>query len=506
MASVGEIEGDNPRRWRSLAAICILLGVVWVLSDGFVIAVGTIGTDLHASTDEMAWAVNCFGLAACFAALFGRLGDMQGNRKVMAFGSAVLVLGSVVGGLAENPDQLILARVVQGIGATAITTCSLSIVTLQFPSGERSRALSISDGFAWAASGMAVLLIAVVLQGLGWRSIFWVAIPIAAAGLILAVKTTPEFRERKPDSKLDLAGALTLVAGFLLLSFALIESDELSIGGLLILTGASAAMFALFVLIESRASDPLIPLAIWRRSTFSGSIIVSFVYNGVLGGMIYLLALYLQTVRGLSALEAAFALLAITLALVVAFPLGAKLVAQGRFLLPITVGMLFVVIACVAILVGVEAKLDYVTLFGLISLGAAIGIQGTSISVLQVSSSGASKGTASGVIGVCDGVSVAIGVALATAIMQNVSLRSLEQASGSNQLEGVSHQKLLDIFTGSLPLNSVSSAAQELVTNAFDLGLVVACGIFAGLALLGAGLAVATLRKIEIDYDPATDS
>ena len=498
---VAKTDALNPRRWQSLAAVCVLIGLVWILSDGFIIAVPTIGRDLGGSADQMAWAVNCFALAFCLAALFGRLGDVRGNRKILALGVLTLISGAVVGWIAETPDELIIGRALQGIGGTAIFTCALSVVTLQFPPDERPRALSIRAAFGWVASGLAVLILAVLLETLGWRAIFSAVIPIALIALALLFATTPESREGKSDSKVDLFGALTLTAAFLVLNYGLIESDEIALSLLALFVGISALLFALFAFVEGRASDPLIPLSVWRRPTFTGSIVVNFVFGLVLAGVLYLMALYLQTVRGLSTVDAAVVLLGATVALIATNPFGARLVKRGRFLLPVVAGMLLLALGCVGILIGVKADSTPIIMFGLIVIGAAVGIQLTSISILQVSSAGATKGTASGVVGVTFGVSAAMGVAIATAIMEGFAIRSLNGATGSNQLEGVSHQQLLDMLSGSLPLSTVSPAGQKVVVAAFESGLVAANVIFAALALIGVGLALWMLRNIALDDD-----
>jgi MFS family permease len=498
-APTTETQAVNPRRWQSLAAVCMLVGLVWILSDGFIIAVPTIGRDLGGSADQLAWAVNGFSLAACLAAFFGRLGDVKGNRKILVIGSFILIVGAVIAGLSQTPDELIIGRVVQGIGGTAIFTCALSVVTIQFPLNERPKALSIRAAFGWAASGFAVLILAVLLETLGWRSIFWVVIPIALIGLGLFVVTTPEYRERRPDSKIDLLGAVTLTAAFLVLSFAMIESDEIGIAGIVGLVCGSGLLFGLFALVESRSADPLIPLSVWKRPTFTGSIVVNFVFILVLTAVLYLMSLYLQTVRDLSTVDAAFVLLGATIALIATNPLGARLVKRGRFLIPVVAGMVLVAVGCLAILAGVKADSTPIILIGLVIIGSAVGIQLTSIATLQVSSAGATKGTASGVVGVTFGVAAAMGIALATALMQNFALHSLRNATGSDQLDGVSHQHLLDVLSGSLSIDTVSAANQKVVTAAFDSGLVAANVVFAVMALLGAGLALVMLRNIALD-------
>ena len=491
----------NPRRWQSLAAICTLVGLVWIISDGFIIAVPTIGRELGGSADQMAWAVNCFALAFCLAALFGRIGDAIGDRKVLALGVLSLIAGAVVAGLSESVDQIIAGRALQGIGGTAILTSGLSVITLQFPLNERPRALSIRSASAFVSSGLAVLILALLLEAFGWRSMSWAAILVALISLAFLVATTPEAHERSSDSKLDLTGAITLAAAFLVLNYALIESDEVALSVLALLVCGSSILLALFIFVESRSSDPLIPLSVWQRPTFAGSIVVCFVFGLIINGVLYLMALYLQTAKGLSSVDAAAVLLGATVALVVLNPFGERLVGRGRFLFPVVLGMLLLAIACVTILIGVEVDSTPIIFGGLVLIGAGVGIQVTSISTLQVSSAGASKGTASGVVVITFGVSTAMGVAVATALTENFAIHSLQGATGSNHLEGISHQDLLDILSGGMPLSSVSAAGQKVVLAAFDSGLVGASVVFAAMASVGAVLALVMLRNIALDDD-----
>ena len=489
----------NPRRWKSLIAISVLVALVWVQADGFVIAVPTIGREIGGSIDQMAWAVNGFSIAICMAAFFGRLGDVRGNRRLVVAGSVILIAGSVVGGLSQEPAGLITGRVLQGIGGTAIFTCALSAITIQFPLGERARAIGIKSAIGYAAGGLATLIVAGVLELLGWRAVFWAVIPAAMVGVGLVVFTTPETHDRREDSRLDLAGALALTAAFVVASYALIESDEIGLGRFLLVAGISALLFATFALIERRSPDPLIPLSVWRRPTFTASIVINFAFNGLMVGLLYLMALYLQAARGLSAIDAAVFLLGATVTLILANPVGTRLVGRGHYLRPVLLGLLFMAAGSVVVALGVRAGSDALIMAGLVVFGAAVGIQVTSISTLQVSSAGATKGTASGVVGVTIGASNAIGVALATAIMENSALRSLKEATGASRLEGISHTRVVDVLTGSLPVDSVSPAAQQLIIDALDTGVFRAGLIFAALALVVLALAAVMLREVVLE-------
>ncbi|MFM9127352.1 MAG: hypothetical protein ACKOTA_07325, partial [Solirubrobacterales bacterium] len=233
--------------------------------------------------------------------------------------------------------------------------------------------------------------------------------------------------------------------------------------------------------------------------TFTASVIVNFAFNGLMVGLLYLLALYLQTARGLSAIDAAVVLLGATVTLILANPVGTGLVERGHFVIPVLAGMLLMAAGCLTVLAGVKAGSNAIIMAGLVVFGSAIGIQVTSISTLQVSSAGATKGTASGVVGVTLGASNAIGIALATALMENSAVRSLRGATGADQLEGISHSRLVDVLTGSLPIDSVSPAGQKLVIAALDHGIVVASIAFAALAVVVFGLALVMLREVVLD-------
>lgn len=492
----------NSRRWLSLAGMCALLMLCVILADGFVIAVPTISRELGGTANQLAWAVSGFSLVACLAVVSGRLGDMHGNRKVLTGGAFVLVAGSAFGGLAQTANELILGRVLQGIGSIAIWTSALSLVTLQFPPSERPRALTIRSTLNWAAAGAALLLLALLLESLGWRALFWAPIPIALLALALVLTTTPEIEQRKPGQKIDVPGAITLTSACLAMSYALIESHAIHPALFVALLVLVAILLGVFVLIERRASDPLIPNSVWKRSTFSGSVVITFIYCGVWGGMLFLMALHLQTARGLSSIDAASVLLGATISLVLANPIGSRMVSKGKFRLPVAVGMLLVALGCIGVLIGIEINSDAAVLAGLVILGAAVGIQIASISVLHVTTSGASEGTASGIVGMTMWIGVGFGVALAAAVMQNIAIRELEGATGAHNLEGIDHHKLTDILTGSLPLSSVSAAGQKVVLSALDEGLIAGSAVFAVLALFGAGLALLTLRNIAFDEEP----
>ena len=491
--------GPNPMRWRSLLAICVLIGVIWILSDGFVIAIPSIARDIGGSAGQLAWGVIGFALGACFCALYGRLGDQRGNRGMVVAGSLIFVAGSVIGGLAEHPHGLVAARVVQGIGGYAVFTCSLSLITLEFPLAERARALGIRAALVWASSGSAVLLLALVVQLLGWRWIFWLAIPVALLALVLTVSSTPEFRQGERGSGLDAPAAVALAASFTVLTLALTQSDRLDALAFIGMVAASAALMGAFVLIEQRASNPLIPHSVWRHATFSGSIAVNFLLGLALAGIFYALALYLQTIRGLGVVSASTVLLGATVAIVLFNLPGARLATRGRYSPQVIAGMGFMAVGCALVFFGVQADGTAGLFAGLAVIGASVGIQLTSLATMQVSSAGTTKGVAAGVVGIVFGVSGALGVGLATALMQNVGRYEIGRPAAEKVLEGTSTEEVLGVFSGSVPLGDFSVNQAKTITDAFDGGVMSCAVVFGLLALAGLGVAIALLRDVRIE-------
>ena len=489
----------NPLRWRSLLALCVMLGVVWILADGFVIAIPTIGRDLGASTDQLAWALSGFALGACFSALYGRLGDQHGNRLLVICGCVLFLAGTVAGALAGSAGVLIGARVVEGAGGYAVFTCSLSLITLEFPLEERAKALSIRAGIAWAASGTAVFVLAIVLAALGWRWIFWLAVPAMLVGLVLTLWTTPELHEGKPGAPTDTFAALTLATAFTVLTFALISADDIGPGPVAALVVAFFGLIGVFVAIERRSANPLIPLEVWRHPTFTGSIAANFVISAVLVGLFYALALSLQTIRGLTALQASFVLLGGTLPIIALNFLGTRLAERGRYRTPVVAGMAFLALGCFVIVFGERYHGTAVIFAGLVMIGCSIGVQVTPLSTMQVSSTESTKGVATGVVGIMYGVSVALGTAVATAIIEIVGRYETSQPSAQATLGGASSDKVLGVFSGSVPLNSFSSEAATTITHAFEKGVAACALVFGLMALAGLVVAMTTLKDVEIE-------
>lgn len=298
------------------------LGFSVVQLDVFVVnvAVRRIGAALGGGTSGLQWVVGVYTLT--FAALIltaGTLADRFGARRMFSVGFAVFMAASLASGLAPDIGVLIAARAVQGVGAALLGACSLALINHAFSDEtERARAVAL-----WAA-GAAVALSAgpviggLLIAGLGWRGIFFINLPIGAAGLWLTSRYVAEAASAK--RRFDLSGQMTAMVALGALAWALIEGGAAGFGSLPAVAGLAlaAASLAGFLLIEARDSEPMLPLGLFRRPAFAGPAFLGLLVNIAFYGLIFVFSLLFQQQDGYSALAAGLAFLPMTAAVLVA--------------------------------------------------------------------------------------------------------------------------------------------------------------------------------------------
>lgn len=319
-----------------------LARIVATVSVGFVvtqldvtivnIALARLAADLHASVARLQWIVDAYTLA--FAVLMlsgGVLGDRYGARRMYAAGLVVFALASLACGLAGQPAALIAARAVQGAGAAMMLPNSLALLNEACRHDRSLRARAV--GF-WTAAGAISIAAGPVAGGLliaafGWRSIFLVNLPLCAAGLAatLAWIPAPPARNRSngadtdtvsqrhvPVRSLDIRGQLLAVVALTAFTGAVIEWRPLGFAHPAVAGGFALALVAgcAFVLLEARAADPMLPLAMLRHRTFSAAVLFGVCVNLTYYGTVFVLALYLQHARGESPLQAGLAFVPLT--------------------------------------------------------------------------------------------------------------------------------------------------------------------------------------------------
>jgi len=269
-------------------------------------ALPVLHAEMGASVEELQWFVNAYALAFAGAILIASaLGDRFGRRTVFAIGIALFGAGSLFAALSTDPGQLIAARAFQGLGGAAVMPLSLALLTGAVPAARRALAIGIWGGVSGLGVAVGPLVGGAIMEGWNWQAIFWINIPVAILAIPLALAVLNNDFGAK--ARIDVPGAVLAAGGVLALVHAIVRGNddgwdtfgviaEIALGGLLLVA---------FLLWQTRAKAPLVPLRLFRDRSFSITNIVGFAFSFGTMGAVFILIQYLQVVQGASPLEAA---------------------------------------------------------------------------------------------------------------------------------------------------------------------------------------------------------
>jgi EmrB/QacA subfamily drug resistance transporter len=296
----------DPQRWKALAIVCAAFFMT-VLDVSIVnVALPSIGRSLSFSEQSLQWVITAYAITfGGFLLLGGRAADLLGRRRVFYVGVAVFTIASFLCGLAWSEGVLVGARAVQGLGAAIISPAALSIITTSFEEGpERNKALGIWGAIGGSGAAVGVLAGGVLTKYLGWEWIFFVNVPVGALALVLAPRFVRESRSDREHSH-DIAGAVAITAGLALLVYGVSEAPNHGWGSAWTISRLTVAVVLLvaFLVIESRAKDPLMPFRIFGVRTVAGANVAGLLLGAVIFANFFLLTLYVQQVLGWSALR-----------------------------------------------------------------------------------------------------------------------------------------------------------------------------------------------------------
>jgi MFS transporter, DHA2 family, methylenomycin A resistance protein len=369
-----ERRGSSPR----VVLVIMCVGYFLVLLDVTIVnvALPEIGLGLAASVSGLQWVVDGYAIALASLMLgAGTIGDLRGHKRVVLCGLAVFGTTSLGCGLAPTTAALVGFRVLQGTGAALLLPGTLAVITHAFPEpAERARAIGMWAGIGSVALPAGPLLGGALVQGIGWRAVFFINVPIVLVAFAVAARVVQESTEAQ-QRRLDIPGMLLGAALLAVVTFALIEVGHGGIGpavvgGLV----AAAVLLGGFWRVERRAADPMLEPGLFRHRDFSASNAVAGTMNLVTLGLIFLLTLYLQRVQGRSALAAGVAVLPLFVPLAVLAPLAGRLTARVGARRPMAIGCVLAAIG-VAQLGLAEPNSGYLTMLpALLSWGIGLGI------------------------------------------------------------------------------------------------------------------------------------
>jgi len=317
--------------------------------------------------------------------LAGSTADRIGRKTVFMAGLVVFTIGSLLCSLAPNLELLVAARMVQAVGGSMLNPVAMSIITNTFTDPrERARAIGVWGAVVGISMAAGPLLGGLLVESVGWRSIFWLNLPIGLVALLATLRYVPESRApkaRRPDP----VGQLLVIALFGPLTYAIIEAPEAGASTSLPFAAVSLAALIGLLRYEPRRAEPLVDLRFFRSVPFSGATVVAVAAFAALGGFLFLSTLYLQNVRGLDALHAGLWMLPMAVPMFLCAPLSGRLVGSRGPRLPLlisgaaitTSGLLFAVF---------EAETSDVTLFlGYVLFGVGFGFVNAPITNTAVS-------------------------------------------------------------------------------------------------------------------------
>ncbi len=490
----------DPRRWWTLAVLCLSLIVISLDNTILNTALPSLQADLDASASQLQWIVDAYMLV--FAGLLltaGSLGDRFGRRRALDLGMILFGLGSVASALSGSAGMLIASRALMGVGAAFIMPSTLSILTNVFPADERARAIAIWAGVSGLGIAIGPVAGGWLIEHWDWSAVFLVNLPFVAGALVLSRVLVPESSDPAAP-RLDPRGFVLSIAGLTALVWSIIEApsrgwtDPASLAGF----GTALGLLVLFALWELRAPSPMLDLGLFRNARFSaasGAIALAFF---ALFGTIFMLTQYLQGVLGHDALTAGLWVAPIALGLaagahvgeVASRRLGTKVVVAAG-LSKVALGLWLVSLA------KIDSGFGYVLLYEMV-LGLGIGL---AMAPATESIMGALPVSKAGVGSAVNDTTRTAGGALGVAILGSVlsSIYRGDMGTATAQLPAGAADLAKDSLSGAMAVAERLGDAELLTAarEAFLSGMHGAAVVAAGIALAGALLAAVALPSRE---------
>lgn len=422
---------------------------------------------LNTTLDQILWVLNAYILVyAVLLITAGRLGDLFGQRTLFAIGLFVFTLASALCGLSQNVSELIAARILQGVGGALLTPQTLAILTSLFPPERRGAAFGVWGGVAGLATVAGPTVGGAIITYIDWRWIFFINVPIGIAALIATFLIIPDLRPGRHHGW-DLVGVVLATAGLFGIVFGLIEGQRYNWGefayGVTIpeIIIAGVALIVLFVVWERFQKEPLVPLSLFAERNFA---VANWIAAAISFGMLSLflpITIYLQSVRGFSALAAGLTLAPMSLTSMVFAPFAGRMADRigGKYILTAGISLFTIGFGTFVYVAGPDSTWLTFLLPAIIA-GAGMGMTFapmTTVAMRNISPRVA--GAASGVLNTTRQLGAAIGSAVVAAILQNRLATTLHD-------QAVSHAASLPAAFRAQFIAAFSSVA----SNGFEIG------------------------------------
>jgi EmrB/QacA subfamily drug resistance transporter len=413
-----------------LVLVVLTTGFFMIMLDTTIVnvAIPAMSAGLNTTLDQILWVLNSYILVyAVLLITAGRLGDLYGQRTLFAIGLAIFTVASALCGFAQDANQLIVARILQGVGGALLTPQTLAMLTSLFPPERRGAAFGIWAGVAGLATLAGPTLGGAIVTYIDWRWIFFVNVPIGIAALVATFAIIPDLRPGRRHGW-DIVGVILATGGLFGVIFGLIEGERFNWGeiGSYVITipeiiGAGALMLVLFVIWERYQAEPLVPLSLFENRNFA---VTNWIAAAIAFGMMSLflpIVIYLQSVRDFSALTAGLTLAPMSLTSMVVAPFAGRLADRigGKYILMTGIFVFAIGFGTLTYVAGPDSTwINF--LVPAIVAGAGMGMTFAPMTTVAMRNiSPRMAGAASGVLNTTRQVGAAVGSAIVGALLQN---------------------------------------------------------------------------------------
>ena len=475
-------------RWRVLVIACLAQFMVVLDATVVNVALPSIQRGLHFSPSSLPWVVNAYTLVfGGFLLLGGRAGDLLGRKRMFLVGTAVFAGASLLNGLAQSSEMLIVGRGLQGLGGALLSPAALSIITTTFTDhSERTKALGVWSAIAAGGGAVGLILGGALTQLASWEWIFIVNVPVGVLTVLATLRYVPESRADLKHRTFDLAGAVTVTAGLVVLVYAIVKAQSFGWGSArtIGLIAAALVLLAAFVAIEGRSVAPLIRLSIFRVKTLTVADIVLLLVASGLFGMFFFASLYVQEILGYSPLRAGLAFLPVTGGIIVGAGIAQPLVKRAGVR---NVALLGIVLATIGMVVLSQVPVHGTyagnLLPGLLPMSVGMGLVFVPITLMATGGvDDNDAGLASGLFNTAQQVGGSLGLAI---------LATLAASKTSSVLGGLH---------GSVPTAATNAAKVSGYHVAF---IAAAVMLAAGAVILAATVRRRDLESIDLELAPS---
>jgi EmrB/QacA subfamily drug resistance transporter len=501
------------RKWWTLIAVSVATFMLLLDITVVNVALPSIREDLGASFTDLQWVIDAYALTlAALVLTAGSLADRLGRRRVFAAGLAIFSLASLLCALAPDATFLNASRALQGVGGAIMFAVSLALVAQEFPAGrERGTAMGIYGASIGVAVAIGPLVGGALTDALGWESIFYLNVPIGLAAIAITYLKLRESRDPNA-TRVDWAGVATFSGSLFLLVLAMVRGNDEGWGSALIVSlfAGSAVLLAAFIAIESRVREPMLPLGLFKRPSFTGVQLAAFAVSGSMFALFLYLTLYLQNYLGYSPFEAGLRYLPLTIASFIAAPISGALLSRVRARYLMATGLAGGGLGLL-LMSGIGTGDEWTTLLGgFLVAGAGVGLLNPVIADVAVSVVPKEQsGMAAGINDTFRQVGVAVGIAALGAVFVGRGADKVaELTAGTSVADGDQPRRLIEAASsGSADqaLAAVPPGSRDLVQDAVNHGFIAGLNevlvIGAMLSFVGALLALWLIRESEIERE-----